>query len=153
MFAVIVDVLEAADSEASRHSLTYSSSTWARIQTIIRARQANPATRHHRILGQSHGHNFLPFDGAAACEKCVQRAVCTRSTAHLSDADRTWVRAVFNGEPWCVSQVFGLDAQSGPTEAFYGQRGGGLVQRSYLVTDDFDEDVLYEYDRKHDCNK
>jgi hypothetical protein len=144
MFAVIVDVLEAADSEATTHTLTYSSSTWARIQAIVRARQANPATRHHRILGQSHGHNFLPFDGAAACEECGHRAICKRSTAHLSEADRTWVRAVFNGEPWCVSQVFGLDARSGLAEAFYGQRGGSLVQRGYHVTDDFDEAVLSE---------
>ena len=146
MFAVIVDVLEAADSEATTHSLTYSSSTWARVQAIIRARQANPATRHHRILGQAHGHNFLPFDGAAACEECPHREICTRSTAHLSEADRTWARAVFNGEPWCLSQVFGLDARSSPAEGFYGQRGGSLVQRSYHVTDDFDEAMLCEYD-------
>jgi hypothetical protein len=144
MFAVIVDVLEATDSEATTHTLTYSSSTWARIQAIVRARQANPATRHHRIIGQSHGHNFLPFDGAAACEECAHREICKRSTAHLSAADRTWVRAVFNGEPWCVSQVFGLDVRSGPAEAFYGQRGGSLVQRGYHVIDDFDEAVLSE---------
>ncbi len=52
MFAVIIDVLEATDSEATTHTLTYSGATWARIQAILRARQANPATRHHRILGQ-----------------------------------------------------------------------------------------------------
>lgn len=145
MFAVIVDVLEATDSEASTHRLTYSGSTWARIQAIVRAWQANSATRFRRIIGQGHGHNFLPFDdGVAACEDCPQRAMCKRSTAYLSEADRTWVRAVFNGEPWCVSHVFGLDARSGPTEAFYGQRGGSLVQRGYRVVDDFDEAALSE---------
>jgi hypothetical protein len=144
MFAVIVDVLEATDSEATTHTLTYSSSTWARIQAIVRAWQANPATRHRRILGQGHGHNFLPFDGSAACEECEHRAICKRSTAYLSEADRTWVRAVFNGQPWCVSQIFGLDARSGPAEAFYGQRGGSLVQRGYRVIDDFDEAALSE---------
>jgi hypothetical protein len=144
MFAVIVDVLEATDSEATTHTLTYSSSTWARIQAIVRAWQANPATRHRRIIGQGHGHNFLPFDGAAACQECADRAICKRSTAYLSAADRTWARAVFNGEPWCVSQVFGLDARSGPTEAFYGQRGGSLVRRAYHVIDAFDEALLSE---------
>jgi hypothetical protein len=143
MFAVILDVLEAADSDATAHTLTYSSATWARIQAILRARQADPATRHHRIIGQTHGHQFLPFDGEAQCEECPHRAECTRSTAHLSPADRTWARAVFNGEPWGVSQVFGLDARSSSVEAFYGQRGGSLVQRGYRVIDDFDE-ILFE---------
>jgi hypothetical protein len=142
MFAVILDVLEAADSEATTHTLTYSSATWARIQAILRARQADPATRHHRIIGQTHGHNFLPFDGAAQCDECPHRAECTRSTAHLSAADRTWARAVFNGEPWSVSQVFGLDPRSNPVEAFYGQRGGSLVKRGYGVIDDFDEALV-----------
>jgi hypothetical protein len=139
MFAVIVDVLEATDSEATAHTLFYSGATWARIQAILRAWRANRATRHHRIIGQMHGHNFLPFDGAAPCEECEHRADCTRSTAYLSTADRTWARAVFNGEPWGVSQVFGLDARSNPVEAFYGQRGGSLMPRSYRVIDDFDE--------------
>lgn len=139
LFAVILDVLEAADSEATTHTLTYSSATWARIQAILRARQADPATRHHRILGHAHGHNFLPLDGSARCEECPHRSECSQSTAYLSAADRTWARAVFSGEPWCVSQVFGLDARSKPVEAFYGQRGGSLVQRGYRVIDDLDE--------------
>jgi hypothetical protein len=138
IFAVITDVLEAADSEATTHTLTYSGATWARIQAIIRARQTAPATRHHRILGQCHGHNFLPFDGSAVCEDCPLREECARSTATLSAPDRTWARAVFNGEPWCVSQVFGLDARSNPVEAFYGQRGGSLVPRGYYVIEDFE---------------
>ena len=54
MFAVVIDVLEATDSEATKYSLSYSGPTWARIQNILRARKANPATCHHRILGQAH---------------------------------------------------------------------------------------------------
>jgi hypothetical protein len=142
LFAVILDVLEASNSDATTHTLTYSSATWARIQPILRARQADPTTRHHCIVGQAHGHNFLPFDGAAQCEECSYRAECTRSTAHLSPADRTWARAVFNGEPWCVSQVFGLDARSDPVEGFYGQRGGSLVRRGYRTIDDSDAALL-----------
>jgi hypothetical protein len=153
MFAVILDVLEAADSEATTHTLMYSGATWARIQAILRAWRVNPATRHHRIIGQAHGHNFLPFDGAAQCDECPHLPECARSTAHLSTADCTWARAVFNGEPWAVSQVFGLDARSDPVEAFYGQRGGSLVQRGYRLIDDSDEALVETHGSSSQCRR
>ena len=68
--------------------------------------------------------------------------MCTRTTAFLSSEDRTWCRAVFPGEPWQISQVFGLDARTRPVDAFYGQRGGILVRRGYAVLDDFDISLL-----------
>ena len=144
LFAVVVDVLEATDAEATKYSLTYSGPTWARIQAILRARRKRNATRHHRVLGQGHGHNFLPLEGAEPCEACDLVAVCTRTTAYLSLDDRTWCRAVFPGEPWQISQVFGLDARSRPVDAFYGQRGGTLVRRGYAVIEDFDDSLLEE---------
>lgn len=136
VFAVVEQVIEATDSEATKYSLTYSGPTWARIQAMLRARRAQPETRHHRVLGQCHGHNFLPFEGAEPCEACALVAVCTRSSAYLSSEDRTWCRAVFSGEPWQLSQVFGLDARGRPTETFYGQRGGALARRGYRVIDE-----------------
>jgi hypothetical protein len=142
VFVVVVDVLEAADATATTYSLTYAGATWARIQTILRARQAQAATRHHRLVGQVHGHNFLPAGGAAPCDACQLVATCTRTSAYLSSDDRTWCRAVFHGEPWQISQVFGLDARGAAVEAFYGQRGGSLVRRSYHIVDEFDEDLL-----------
>ena len=144
LFAVVVDVIEATQAESTKYSLTYSGSTWARIQAILRARREQAASRHHRVLGQGHGHNFLPLEGAEPCEACAQVAVCTRSTAYLSSDDRTWCRAVFPGEPWQISQVFGLDARSRRVDAFYGQRGGTLVRRSYAVIDDFEDSLLEE---------
>jgi hypothetical protein len=138
MFAVVVDVLEAAHSEGTTYSLTYSGKTWARIQAVMRAKQAHEATRSHRLLGQVHGHSFLPMEGAEPCEACAALPVCTRTTAYLSLDDIGWCRAVFHGEPWQLSQVYGLDARGGGVEAFYGQRGGRLVRRSYFILDDFD---------------
>lgn len=138
VFAVVTDVIEATDSEHQPYSLTYSGSTWTRIQAVMKKRRQNDATRHHRLLGQVHGHNFLPADGAEPCEACALVATCTRSSALLSEDDRTWCRAVFSAEPWQLSQVFGLDARSEPTERFYGQRRGELLRRGYHVIDDVD---------------
>jgi len=138
LFALVTEVLEATDSEASGYSLTYSGATWSRIQGVLRARATQPATRHHRVLGQTHGHNFLPFDGAEPCEACSLVEVCTRTSASLSEDDRIWARSVFSAEPWQLSQVFGLDARSHPCEAFYGQRRGQLARRSYQLIDAVD---------------
>lgn len=139
LFALVTDVIEASGSECTTYSLTYAGPTWARIQTILRARQADAATRAHRILGQCHGHNFPPTGGAAPCEVCHLLPVCTRTSATLSSDDRVWCRAVFAGEPWQLSQVFGLDARGREVESFYGQRGGELVPRGYFVVDDVDD--------------
>jgi hypothetical protein len=142
IFSVVATVIEATQCEATKYSLTYSGATWSKIQTIVRAQQRQHATRHYRILGVSHGHNFLPFEGADPCEACEIAPVCTRSSAFLSGDDRTWSRAVFSGEPWQLSQVFGLDARSGPTETFYGQRDGSLARRGYHVIDELDPSWL-----------
>lgn len=139
MFGVVCDVLEATDADATTYSLTYSGPTWARIQNIMRARQAQAATRHDRILGQAHGHNFVPAEGAPPCEWCHLQPQCTRTSAYLSSDDRTWCRAIFSAEPWQLSVVYGLDAQSRPVEAFYGQRGGRLARRSYATVERVDD--------------
>jgi hypothetical protein len=139
VFAIVLDVLEATGSEATTYSLSYSGETWARIQTVLRARRRHPATRHHRLLGQTHGHNFLPFGGAAPCEACEHVAVCTRTSAYLSEDDRTWCRSVFSAEPWQLSLVYGHDARGRNVSAFYGQQGGSLVHRSYHVVDRVDD--------------
>jgi hypothetical protein len=142
VFAVIVDVIDAAGSEATKYSLTFSGETWSRIQTILRARRSQPASRYHVLTGSTHGHNFAPFEGADPCEACALVEVCTRSSAHLSSDDRTWSRAVFHATPWQLSQVFGHDARMGHSEAFYGQRQGALERRGYWLIDAFDEERL-----------
>jgi len=139
VFSVVLDVIEATGSEATTYTLSYSGETWARVQTVLRARSRHPATRHHRLLGQTHGHNFLPMGGAAPCEACPHIDVCTRTSAYLSEDDRTWCRSVFSAEPWQISMVFGHDAKGRDVSAFYGQRGGSLVRRGYHVVDDIDD--------------
>lgn len=138
MFAVVVDVLEATHAEGTTYSLTYSGETWARIQAVMRARGANPATKSHRILGQCHGHSFLPLDGAAPCEDCLAREVCSRTTCFLSEADLVWLRAVFHGQPWQLSHIFGFDAQGREVDAFFGQGHGRLGPRGYHLISDFE---------------
>jgi hypothetical protein len=146
LFAVIVDVLEAANTEGTTYSLTYSGATWAQIQTVMRAKQAHPSTRGHRILGQVHGHSFLPLGGLEPCEACHLVEVCTRSSAYLSLEDRDWCRAVFHRQPWQLSHIFGFDARSEHVEAFYGQMSGSLVTRGYAVLDSHFEGALAQGD-------
>jgi hypothetical protein len=147
VFAVVLDVLEAIGSKATTHSLSYSGATWDRIQTVLRARRQHPATRHHRMIGQAHGHNFLPLGGVAPCEACDHVEVCTRTSAYLSEDDRTWCRSVFSAEPWQLSMVFGHDAKGRDVSAFYGQQGGSLVRRGYHVVDGVD-DLIEERTRQ-----
>jgi hypothetical protein len=144
LFAVIVDVLEAANTEGTTYSLTYSGATWAQIQTVMRAKQAHPSTRGHRILGQVHGHSFLPLGGLEPCEACHLVEICTRSSAYLSLEDRDWCRAVFSRQPWQLSHIFGFDARSERVETFYGQMSGSLVTRGYAVLDSNFEGALAE---------
>jgi hypothetical protein len=147
VFAVVHEVLEATDSHASTFSLTYSGQTWARIQAVMQARRAGAGTRYDRILAQTHGHNFLPLGGVEPCSACHLLPVCTRSSAVLSDDDRTWTRAVFHCEPWQLSLIFGFDARGTPVHTFYGQRDGSLQTRGYYVIDDFDPASLAASER------
>ena len=140
LFAVVVDVIEATHAEGTTYSLTFSGETWARVQAAMRARRANPATASHRILGQAHGHSFLPLDGAAPCDACPTLEVCSRTTAFLSAADLAWCRAVFHGQPWQLGHIFGFDALGREVEEFFGQRHGRLAARGYRVLEDFAPD-------------
>jgi hypothetical protein len=140
LFGVVDDVLEATGSEGTTYSLTFTGETWARVQAVLRARQRNPMTRGERILGQCHGHNFLPFSEGATCDGCPAQSACSLTTAYLSTSDRVWCRAVFPREPWQLSHVFGLTPRRESVSAMYGQWGGELVRREYRVLeDDFGE--------------
>lgn len=138
MFVVVTDVIEAADAEGTKFTLTYSSSTWSRIQNVLEARRARPELRNHRILGQVHGHNFLPANGAPPCAACSELEVCGRTTAYLSLDDESWSRAVFAGEPWQLGHIFGFNAREEGVDALFGLHGGRLTPRNYRVLDDFE---------------
>jgi hypothetical protein len=136
-FAVVLDVLEVHDAEGTEFSLTYSGASWARIQAVLKARQARAATRAHRILGQCHGHNFLPAGGAPPCEVCHQLKECSRTSAFVSAEDLTWTRAVFSRQPWQLCHIFGLNARGEPVQRLFGLRDGRLLERGYHVLPEF----------------
>lgn len=138
LFMVVREIIEAADAEQTKFSLNYSGKTWAGIQTVIRARHRHPATCADRILGQAHGHNFVPFDGAEPCEACPTLAVCGRSSVFVSWDDLTWNRAVFRRQPWSLCHIFGLNARQEEVHGLFGLRDGRLLQRGFHVIPEFE---------------
>jgi hypothetical protein len=136
-FVQVVDALEVQDAEQTKFSLNYSGKSWGRLQTIIRARQAQPATKAQRMVGQAHGHNFVPAEGAPPCEMCSKVAVCTRTSVFVSSDDRDWSRAVFARQPWHLCHIFGLNARKEHVQALYGLRDGRLQERGYHLIPTF----------------
>src|ERR1041385_1095636 len=136
MFAVVTDVLEAVEVEQTEYSLSYSSQCWTRIARIMKARQAAAPQRAERILGQAHGHNFLPNNGVT-CEACPKKETCDLLNTQHSEADQQWVRAVFSRQPWAVCHIFGLAARGDKHNAAYTQKDGRLQRRGYFLLPDF----------------
>ncbi len=136
-FAVVVEVLEAHDAEQAAYSLAFSARTWTRIRAVMEARQRNAATRGLRIVGQCHGHNFVPAEGAPPCVDCANRSQCTRTSVFVSNDDWNWNRAVFRRQPWQLCHVFGLNARHEHDQGLFGLRDGRLLERGYHVLDDF----------------
>ncbi len=138
LFVLVLDVLEAADAQQKEFSLYYSSRTWGRIQAVMKAMQAQPATRTYRIVGQCHGHSFLPANGAPPCEVCPRVEVCGRTSVFVSTDDINWARAVFRRQPWHISQIFGLNARREHVQGLFGLRDGRLLERGFHVIPEFD---------------
>lgn len=137
-FAVVVEVLEAQEADQTEFSLAYSSQTWARIQVVMDTRQQHRKTRGMRILGQCHGHNFIPGDGVPPCEVCDRVPVCSRSSVFVSRDDWNWNRAVFRRQPWQLCHIFGLNARREQVQGLFGLRDGRLLERGFHVLPDFD---------------
>jgi hypothetical protein len=140
IFVVVLDVLEAAEAEQKEFSLFYSSRTWTRIQSVMKAMQAQPATRSYRVVGQGHGHNFMPGGGAAPCEACPKMSVCGRTSVFVSSDDVNWSRAVFRRQPWQLNHIFGLNARGEKVQGLFGLRDGRLLERGYRVIPEFDRE-------------
>lgn len=132
-FVVVVDALEAVDAESDRFSLSFTGSTWQRLQAVVRARAA--AQPGVRIVGQTHGHPFSPGEPCAVCPSTPD---CPKHTAYLSDDDRRWTRAVFHGQPWQVSRMYGVDASGRARATTFGLCGGWLEERGHRVMEDAD---------------
>ena len=104
----------------------------------MKAMESQPATRTYRLVGQCHGHNFLPANGAPPCEVCPRLAVCGRSSVFVSTDDVSWARAVFRRQPWHLSHIFGLNARRENVHGLFGLRDGRLLERGFYVVPEFD---------------
>jgi hypothetical protein len=136
-FVIITDALEVNDAEQTPFSLSYSGKSWDRIQAIMKARQAAHPRRVERLLGQCHGHNFLPHNGRR-CEECDRRPVCGLTSVFASSDDRTWMRAVFARQPWALCQIFGLTARNEPVHKVFSLKDASWQPRGYFLLPDFD---------------
>ncbi len=137
LFAVVRDALEVLEADEKTFSLAYTSRSWTRLQTVVKARQQqDPALR---ILGQCHGHNFLPNDGKT-CEACLTRAECSLHNVFVSLEDQTWTRAVFAHQPWQLCHIFGLAARGVRVNGLFGLQDGRLLERGYFVLPDDPKD-------------
>lgn len=136
LFSLIFDVLEVQEAEEKAFSLSYSSRSWHRIQTIMAAKQKTQPDRAERILGQCHGHNFLPNNGLQ-CKECVTAAVCGSHSAGISEADVSWSRAVLSQQPWGLCHIFGLTARNEPVDQLYSPLDGTYQGRNYHVLNQF----------------
>ena len=136
MVAIITDVIEVQEAEETTFSLSYSSQSWMRIQTILKARQAAYPGQATRILGQGHGHPFLPNDGKV-CAECPKRPTCSLTSVFVSLDDRTWHRSVFARQPWTLCHIFGLSARGDRVNQLYGLKDGRLQARGYYLLPDF----------------
>ena len=132
-FPVITDALQVRGAEQTQFSLAFSGQSWTRIEALVR----RGATTGMRLLGQAHGHPFLPGE---SCSNCGKLAECRSTTAFLSADDRLWNHAVFHGQPLQIGQVFGLDARGQGAEALYTLQDGRLAACAYRIIEDLPED-------------
>jgi len=153
LFVVVCEVIELIDARQNEFSLTYSGATWTHVQAVVRAMQSEAPTRAYRIVGQSHGHNFLPhYLEQKSCEECEKRASCELTSVFVSNADRTWSRAVFTDQPWATCHIFGHGARAEEVHGLFGLRDGRLLRRGFHVIADFDPAAACEGSPEGDRN-
>lgn len=134
LFVVVTDAYEVFAAEQKAYSIELSHESWRRILATIRARAGHsPALR---LLGQAHGHNFLPA-GGQTCEACPTRPVCDLNNIFASEDDGNWTRAHFAGQPWSVCAIFGLSARGDRLHDIFTQHNARLRRRGYFVIPDF----------------
>jgi len=135
-FTIVHDVVEVLDAQEKTFSLSYSGRSWQRLQKIQEARQAAYPECASRMVGQAHGHPFMPRDGQV-CSECERRATCSLTSAWVSREDQSWHNAVFARQPWALCHIFGLTARGEPTHQLFGLKDGRLQPRGYYLLPDF----------------
>ena len=137
LFVVVHEAYEVKDADQTEYSLSYTGSDWKRIMNFTATRQKKQP--YFRILGQGHGHNFLPNNGEC-CEACATREFCTLHNQFTSAADREWNRAVFQHSPWALCHIFGLTARGDRINGLYTLHDGRLTLRGFRLLPEFNPD-------------
>src|SRR5262245_41405961 len=135
-FCIVTDVLEVMEAEETTFALSYTNRSWNRIQRIMQAKQAACPERAEHMLGQCHGHNFVPNDGKI-CDLCLQRPTCNLTNVFVSADDQIWTLAVFARQPWQLCHIFGLSARGDRVDSLYGLQDGRLQARGFFILPDF----------------
>jgi hypothetical protein len=134
LFVIVTDAYEVMAADQKTCSLELSHESWRRIRATIKARAARcPALR---LVGQTHGHNFLPA-GGQTCEACPTRPVCDLTNVFASPADETWTISHFAGQPWSICAIFGLSARADRLHDIFTQHNARLHRRGYFILPDF----------------
>lgn len=135
MFVVVHDAIEVADAEQREFSLIPSSRTWTRVQSVLNGITGADPGGTKRLVGQSHGHNFV-LDGEP-CARCATAVECGRTTVFVSAADRTFMRTVFAGQPFALCWIAGSNARGEEVATLFTLRAGVLQPRGYHVIESF----------------
>jgi hypothetical protein len=134
---VVLDAIEVMDSEQKQFSLSYSSKSWMRLHSMLAQMQAAHPKLGLRMVGQSHGHNWLPNDGEM-CANCLKLEVCTSNNVFASIDDRIWMSAVHTREPFALCHIFGRAARGDEMQKLFGLKDARLIERSYYLIPHFD---------------
>jgi hypothetical protein len=134
---VVLDAIEVMDSEQKQFSLSYSSKSWTRLHSMLAQMRAAHPKLGLRMVGQSHGHNWLPNDGEI-CANCLKLEVCTSNNVFASLDDRIWMNAVHTREPFALCHIFGRAARGDEMQKLYGLKDARLLERSLYVIPNFD---------------
>ena len=143
LFAILNEIIELEDAKQSSFSLTPSGRTWQRLQDHIMQLRSKEEALPLSVLGQAHGHNFLP----GKCESCDSTEKCTVSSAFVSRDDHLWNNAVFDSSPFQLCHIFGSNPMGKKVDALYGLENGRLLQRGFNLIPDKD---LTSYLKKYE---
>jgi len=135
LFVTVDDAIEVVDAEQQEFSLIPSSRSWTRIQGVLDRLTGTDTTSTHRLVGQSHGHNF-GLEGEP-CALCATATECGRTTVFVSAADRTFMRTVFAGQPFALCWIAGTNARAEEVASLFTLRAGVLQARGYHVVESF----------------
>jgi len=135
---VATEAVEFKYAEATNYALFCTGETWAHVQAVRQARQADPKTQTTQIVGTAHGHPFPPHYGQSDCRTCDKRPTCTLTSVFPSTDDLDFSRSILPRAPWGFAHIFGVDAREAEVNALFGFRNGKLMERNWYVIPDFE---------------